>query len=368
MVLFEKLYNFFDSQRFQKGISCLNLSDKISASYEMITSLNNRKGGLLNSIDHRTMTNTLRYIFKTPTWITVILGIILLLMQSYQGVLSQNIQVAFFVLLILLTGIPHGSLDHLIQEANDKRQNKVYSFTKFTTKYLLFMAVYGLAWYWFSGISLMVFLIISAWHFGETDLVNVPLKPRIWSFTRLFYGFYVLAFILLTHTNEVNPIVQQMIKGQTNALIFWKFIQINVKQILYLFGLILSTIFIVAQSEYFIEFDKIRILRLTLILFLTIYLPLLTAFALYFGGWHALCAFDTIHGYLQKDYPSLTFKSVYLKALPFTVIAIIFLSVFLWYCKNYTQLYNPFPILFIFVSLITLPHLIVANQMNNDDK
>ena len=159
-----------------------------------------------------------------------------------------------------------------------------------------------------------------------------------------------------------------MIKGQNNALVFWKFIQANVKQILYLFGLVLSTIFIVAQSEYFIKFDKIRILRLILILILTIYLPLLPAFALYFGGWHALCAFDTIHGYLQKDYPFLTFKSVYLKALPFTIMAIIFLSAFLYYCKNYTQAYNPFPILFIFISLITLPHLVIANQMNNSLK
>lgn len=333
----------------------------------MIT-LNNRKGGLLNSINHKIMTNTLRYIFKTPTWITVILGILLLLWQSYQGALSQNIQVAFFITLILSTGIPHGSLDHLIQEANDKRQNKVYSFAKFTVKYLLLMVVYGLAWYWFSGISLMIFLIISAWHFGETDLENVPLQSRIWSFTRLFYGFYILAFILLTHVEEVNPIVQQMIIGQKNALIFWKFIQVNVKQILYLFGLVFSTIFIIAQSEYLVKFDKLRILRLILIFIFTIYLPLLPAFALYFGGWHALCAFDTIHGYLKKDHPSFTFKSVYLRALPFTIIAIIFLSVFLWYCKNYTQVYNPYPILFIFISLITLPHLVVANQMNNDNK
>ena len=314
------------------------------------------------------MDKALRYISKTPTWLTVILGVALLLWQSYQGVLSQRIQVAFFVALILLTGIPHGSLDHLIQEAHDKRENRIYNFAKFIGKYLLLIGIYGLAWYWFSGISLMIFLIISAWHFGETDLENVPLKSRIWSFTRLFYGFYILAFILLTHVDEVNPIVQQMIVGQNNALVFWEFIQVNVKQILYLFGLGLSTIFIVAQSEHFIKFDKVRILRLILILSLTIYLPLLPGFALYFGGWHALCAFDTIHGYLQKDYPSLTLKSVYLKALPFTIIAIVFLSAFLWYCKNYTKVYNPFPILFIFISLITLPHLVIANQMNNNAK
>ncbi len=314
--------------------------------------------------DNIHMANPVQIILKTPTWLTIILGSILLVWQTYQGVLSQEIQVSFFLTLILLTGIPHGALDHLIQKATDNQHNRVYDFKGFMLKYLLIMGLYGASWYFFSGISFIVFLVISAWHFGETDLENVPQNAQIWSFTRLIYGFYILAFILLTHVQEVSPIIGHMIESQSKTMQIWEFIQRNVKQILYLLGLSLSTIFIVAQSEHFINFDKIRLLRLILILILSVYLPLLPAFALYFGGWHALCAFDTIHGYLQKDYPTLTFKSVYLKALPFTIIALIFLSFFLWYCQHYTVAYNPFPILFIFISLITLPHLIISHQMH----
>ena len=314
------------------------------------------------------MTNSLKILLKTPTWFTIILGLSLLIWQVFGGMISQNVQVMFFATLILLTGIPHGSLDHLVQEAHDKRQNKVYNFAKFIVQYLLIMAIYALAWYFFAGLSLMVFIIISAWHFGETDLENVPPPSKLWSFTRLVYGFYILAFILLTHVEEVNPIVQGMIRRQDKAIATWNFIQQNTKQILYLFGLLLCTIFIVAQSEYFVVFNKIRIFRLFLILFLSAFLPLLPAFALYFGGWHALCAFDNIHEYLQKDYPTLTLKSIYLKSLPFSVLAFIFLGIFLWYCHNYTQFYNPFPILFIFISLITLPHLVIASRMNNSSK
>jgi beta-carotene 15,15'-dioxygenase len=337
----------------------------------MINLLNKKifpKLNISERLDCITMTNPIKILLKTPTWLTIILGMMLLIYQTYQGELSQKIQVVFFVMLILLTGIPHGALDHLIQKATDNQRNKVYDFRSFLLKYLLIMGLYGLAWYFFSGISFVIFLIISAWHFGETDIENVPQNARIWSFTRLLYGFYVLAFILLTHIQEVTPIVERMTDSQSKTMIVWNFIEKNVKQILYLLGLSLSTIFIVAQSEHFIKFDKIRILRLILILLLSVYLPLLPAFALYFGGWHALCAFDTIHGYLRKDYPSLTFKSVYLKALPFTIIALIFLGGFLWYCQHYTQTYNPFPILFIFISLITLPHLVIANQMNNSVK
>lgn len=302
---------------------------------------------------------------KTPTWITVLLGVFLLIWQFFQGTLPQDIQKIFFVSLILLTGIPHGALDHLIQEATDKKFKKVYDIRLFLVKYLLIMALYALAWFWFSGLSFLIFLVISAWHFGETDLEKVPKNVMIWSFTRLIYGVYILAFILLTHTNEVNPIVTDMIENQNSVLTFWYFITLNVNQILYLLGLSFITIFIVAQSKHLINFDKIRILRLSLILLISAFLPLLPAFALYFGGWHALCAFDSIQGYLRKDYPTLSFRLIYFKTLPFTFLAVIFLCAFLWYCNTYTQQYSPFPILFIFISLITLPHLIIAHQMNH---
>ena len=94
---------------------------------------------------------------KTPTLITILLGLILLIWQYFQGVLSQNIQIFFFISLILLTGIPHGALDHLIQEATDKKLNRVYNFKIFSVKYLFIMLSYALTWYFFSGLSLLYF-------------------------------------------------------------------------------------------------------------------------------------------------------------------------------------------------------------------
>lgn len=308
----------------------------------------------------------LKYFLKVPTWITVFIGLTLLLWQYFQGSLSQNIQIAFFVSLILLTGIPHGALDHLIQESTDKKLNRKYNIKLFLLKYLVIMALYAIGWYFFSGASLVIFLIISAWHFGETDLEKVPQNVLIWTFARLIYGFYILAFILLAHLDEVRPIVDRMLGKQESVMLFWNFITLNVKQILYLLGLSFTTVFIVAQSEFLIKFDKIRLFRLVAILLISAYLPLLPAFALYFGGWHALCAFDNIHGYLRKDHPSLSFKLIYVKTLPLTILAIIFLCTFLWYAHVNTQGFDPFPVLFIFISLITLPHLIIAHRMNHD--
>jgi beta-carotene 15,15'-dioxygenase len=312
--------------------------------------------------------SVLKILTKTPTWLTVILGSFLVAWQWFGNSISQEIQLVLFATLILLTGIPHGALDHLIQKEIDKHARREYNFWLFLLKYFFVMIIYGALWYWSAGISLFIFLVISAWHFGETDLEKIPTEATIWSFTRLIYGFYILAFILLTHADEVNPIIEQMIGSQSVVLKYWQFIQQNVKQILYLLGLSLCTFFIVSQSEYFVQFDKIRLFRLAFILICTIYLPLLPAFALYFGGWHALCAFDTIHEYLRKDRPFLSFKLVYLKALPFTILSILFLGGFLMYCHYINSQLSPFPILFIFISLITLPHLIISHQMNHQTK
>jgi beta-carotene 15,15'-dioxygenase len=309
------------------------------------------------------MKKILNIVTKTPTIITVFLGIFLLFFQIFTGQLSQKFQIVFFAFLILTAGIPHGALDHLIQKQTYSKLKIKYSFVKFLVKYLAIMAFYGMLWYWFTGFSFLFFILISAWHFGETDIDGVPKNNIIWYVVRLVYGLYVLAFILLIHHEEASPIVRQMLGNEPDILLIWAYIQENVKAILYLLGLFLITFFMVAQSQHFINFDKFRFVRLAIILFLTIWLPLIPAFALYFGGWHALCAFDNTYDFLRKDHPKISFKYVYFNSMPFTILAILFLTAFLWFCQNYTNRIDPFAILFIFISLITLPHLIITNEM-----
>lgn len=310
------------------------------------------------------MKNLSDTIKNTPTIITIFLGIFLLTFQIFRGELPPNLQMIFFGCFILTTGIPHGALDHLIQKHAYSKLKIEFSFMKFLVKYLLIMLFYGLLWYYFSGLGFIIFIIISAWHFGETDIEGVPNGNLFWNFIRLIYGVYILAFIILIHNAEASPVVKQMLGGYPNELLVWNSVQVNAKQILYLMGLVLVTFFMVAQSYSYVSFDKFRIARLLTILVLTIWLPLIPAFVLYFAGWHALCAFDNTFDFLKKGQSSITFRFLYLNSMPFTILAIIFLSAFLWFCKNYTNHIDPIAILFIFISLITLPHLLITNQMN----
>jgi Brp/Blh family beta-carotene 15,15'-monooxygenase len=113
-----------------------------------------------------------------------------------------------------------------------------------------------------------------------------------------------------------------------------------------------------------------RFLRLFLIVVLTYCLPLLPAFALYFGGWHALCSFGTIHEYVSHINDNSdanknnSILKTWSKTLIFTLLAVSFLVFAIWYWLRFYQTWDALPLLFIFLSLITLPHLNVMNRMS----
>ena len=152
----------------------------------------------------------------------------------------------------------------------------------------------------------------------------------------------------------------------------WAFMTRHIQGTLSVLLLAFISAFGVAYSRQALRFDKFRLCRLLILLVITHYLPLLPAFALYFCGWHSLCAFKTIQDYLtdthinkRKNYDVLKSAfSIWSKTLLFTCIAFFALGFSTWYWLHYLNTWDPLPLLFIFLSLVTLPHLTVMHDMN----
>lgn len=301
---------------------------------------------------------------QTPSWLSIGLGILLLIWQLTVGHLPVNLQIGVVAVLLFGIGIPHGAIDHLIDEETARRTNRVYSLGIFLGKYLLTMAVYGLCWYLFPALSLLLFLLISAWHFGETDVENVPLTLP-WTVVRLGWGSWVLAFILLTHTDDVTPILARLTQGNPIPGAIWQW-SIAHRPLLLGGGLgALAGLFGIAQKGHPVSHDYVRFGRLALVLLLAWPLPLLVAFALYFGGWHALSSFQHIVRYLQhRPHNPLSGRQVWVQSVPFTALALAGLLLFGGWWYVYAQAWDPLPLFFLFLSLITLPHLNVMHGMN----
>jgi beta-carotene 15,15'-dioxygenase len=318
---------------------------------------------MVKNITHR--------ILQTPTLISIVAGSFLLLWQQGTGELDPSVQIVFFAFFILLTGIPHGAIDHLVEKETAERQQKRFNLTFFLAKYVLTMFFYALVWFVLPSLSLLFFILMSAWHFGETDIEKAPPTP-LWNAARFTFGCFILSWILLFHAAEVTPILERISQNNQAVAAVWLFL-VAIKNA-FLIGLAAFT----SVFSYFgnkknpIAFDKPRFLRLFLIVVLTYFLPLLPAFALYFGGWHALCSFANIHEYLlrinsnsnrEKGYSILKTWS---KTLTFTLLAVSFLVFAVWYWLHFYQTWDALPLLFVFLSLITLPHLNVMHRMSKN--
>jgi Brp/Blh family beta-carotene 15,15'-monooxygenase len=302
---------------------------------------------------------------------TVATGILLVIWQSIDQLISLSFQMVFLGVCMFLTGIPHGALDHLVEQEQARRQNSRFDLLAFSIRYLAIIITYSLAWYAFPQLSLFIFLLISCWHFGETDIELMPGLPWLTVILRLLYGISVLVWILLPHQKEVNPILLHMVHPENLIYIHWRGVVSQLFWLIPVSGIIILAVPIfAARANYGNRYHYWLALQLSIILLCGYYLPLLPAFVLYFAGWHSFLTLINITGFMTSintagHKPLLIF---WLKALPFSLTAITGLLVAAYLFKNYAPLLDPLPLLFIFLSLITLPHMEVMHKLNSQIK
>ncbi len=304
----------------------------------------------------------------TPTYLSIALGMVLVGWQAGVGTISGLVQWIVFVGLLVVVGIPHGALDHLIARETASRAGKSFSLSWFVFRYLLIMALYGMAWFVFPVLSLVLFLFMSIWHFGETDIECVP-STLPWTITRFVAGGFVLTFILLTHSTEVTPVLEHMTHNNLLIISIWQGTIRHSWLVLWGWSLLTGCLFRIAFQRSPVVVDWLRLARLAVILALGFWLPLLLAFGLYFSGWHALNSFQMTYGYLQHSRQTMvTAGQIWMNSLPLTAIALASSSAFAWWWQYTTPVGDPVRFVFVFLSLVTLPHLCVLHIMNNQAK
>ena len=299
----------------------------------------------------------LNQFIQTPTLITICIGVLLLLWQQATGGLSPIIQSVFFFGFIALTGIPHGAIDHLVEKETAQRQNKTFDLKLFLLKYILTILLYGLMWYLLPSISLIFFLIISAEHFGETDIERVP-ESVSWHITRFVFGVFVIFWLLLFNASETTEILQRISRNNWGVMLVWHEAVKFSTLLLSLSASLFILFFYFSNKAKAAIFDKSRFLQLSILLILTCLLPLLPAFAIYFGGWHAICSLKNIHDYLMMDtkYNGLKLSQhsilkIWKQAIVFSVLAVMIFIAAAWYRLQFFSTWDPLPSLFIFSRL-----------------
>lgn len=277
---------------------------------------------------------------STPVFLLLTTSILCLFYNLYPQ-LFNIIQVILFTLGLIVVGIPHGAVDHLLDTGNLNGKIKL----SFILNYLGLILLNLLVWLFFSEAALLFFIVYSAWHFGQTDLKDdKPLNINVIKY--LIWGGIILSTLLLGHVNETNKIFANMnvwqIPLKENEAVFSSILLSAVAFLWFLYERNWKTIFTV------------------LFLTLSILLPLVTAFGIYFIGQHSINGWSHL-----KQGMKVNNKSLFLKALPFTAGAVfLFIAMFFLLRTDFLNYYDGHlvTIFFVFISCISFPHVIAMNN------
>jgi Brp/Blh family beta-carotene 15,15'-monooxygenase len=275
--------------------------------------------------------------------------------------LEDSTQLLVFSIVLLLTGVPHGALDLYLEEQQIVSQEKFFSKTTFFVRYFLIMLLYSIFWYFFPVFSLLLFILITAVHFGQIDAAILPKYLQPVSF---IYGLMIILFIITAHISQNVDTIAYLLPSFKDKieLVSWGeklFLGVFISILLLLSALVIS---IRKSPNKAIGFFVIQtILLLTIVYFLPFYL----GFAFYFGIWHSLLSFELIINKLALKKNKNPWKSLLLKALPFSVLAWAGLGIGIFWGKEYFTTPELIGRLFVGIAILTLPHLEVFSKVVN---
>ena len=276
-------------------------------------------------------------------------GLILAFSIIFFG-LESSYSILLFLVVMLSIGIPHGSVDHIIAFINTKAR-KFDSKPIFYLVYLSLIVFNIILWVISPFLGLLVFLIVSCYHFGETQVIGYnPTDNKILNFV---IGANILLSLFLNNIVELQEILY----------ILPQFASLDLSAFDSVFFLLISVAILMLSIVNFEIKRKVPLYaEITILYMVFFHTDLLTSFALYFGFCHSLPMLMLEF----KEFKTDSFMKFYLKTLPFTILSIIF--GFLLYQFNNDLLTSDNLILFVFIiiSSLTLPHVFIMKDFVKD--
>lgn len=293
-------------------------------------------------------------------FILLLFGLLLAVLSNYLIVADAD-QFKWLIGTMILFGVPHGALDLYIEGKN------IYSTEQkdrsILLKYLLNILAYALLWYISPLIALCFFIFITAFHFGEIDWIG---KSDSW----LHKGaYFIIGLSWIVYFLSVN--VQSALKifvylGSSNVSEQkWVDLAADVSPVALVTMIFLHVLFIIKANYFYHQSSHawMAIIQLLVLLFICHYSSLWIGFGFYFGLWHSLLSFDKIRKSFSMPDTIGSWAHLLKQALPFSLMAwvgMLFVMFMFYNSQNATSLVS---LLFITLSVLTLPHLQVFTKL-----
>ena len=271
------------------------------------------------------------------------------------------------LLLILVIGVSHGSLDHI----KGKKLLKTFNLNNisiFYFTYLLLAISITIFWILFPSTALIIFLIVASYHFGKEDtrfLINENTYANQLLF--LFKGSLIILAPLLFHFDETISIFKLLlIKNET----FYSSLAFIENNKLLNIGIIISTL-----SSIFLFIKNFELKKFTIfldyfsIIILNYYFTPLIAFTIYFCFLHSIRHSISLMIELDQNNLKNGLLIFFKKALPLTILTAIFCLIGMYFLnKNYGFDSAILKLIFIGLASLTFPHILLEYLIEKNEK
>ena len=217
-------------------------------------------------------------------------------------------------------------------------------------------------------LSLIVFLVVASYHFGKEDtqfliIENSYLNQLLF----LTKGSLIILAPMYFHFDETISIFKLLLVQND---FFYEYLNLIENYKILLFGILLATFANILLFAKNYEFKKFTIfLDYFSILIINYYFSPLIAFTLYFCFLHSVRHSITLMLELNETNLNVGFRLFIKKALPLTILTIVFCLIALYFLNNsYTFDSSVLKIIFIGLASLTFPHILLEYLLEKNEK
>ena len=271
------------------------------------------------------------------------------------------------LLLILIIGVSHGSLDHI----KGRKLLKIFQINNiitFYTSYFLLAVTIIILWVLLPTVVLIAFLIVASFHFGKEDTqFLIDNNSYLNQFLFFLKGSLVILAPLYFNFNETVSIFKLLLIENES---FYQSLDVIENNNFLIIGIVLS-----ALSSIILFFKKFELRKFTIffdyfsIIIINMHFSPLIAFTIYFCFLHSIRHSISLITELDQESLRNGLLVFIKKATPLTILTTIFCLIGLYFLNNNYNLDSAIlKLIFIGLASLTFPHILLEYLIEKNEK
>ena len=271
------------------------------------------------------------------------------------------------LLLILIIGVSHGSLDHI----KGRKLLKIFQIKNiitFYTSYFLLAVTIIILWVLLPTVVLIAFLIVASFHFGKEDTqFLIDNNSYLNQFLFFLKGSLVILAPLYFNFNETVSIFKLLLIENES---FYQSLNVIENNNFLIIGIVLS-----ALSSIILFFQKFELKKFTIffdyfsIIIINMHFSPLIAFTIYFCFLHSIRHSISLITELDQESLRNGLLIFIKKATPLTILTAIFCLTGLYFLDNNYNLDSAIlKLIFIGLASLTFPHILLEYLIEKNEK